>query len=104
MRAGRRTPSPRSPQWVFEDLLMKTKNPVADGEKVTKVVANDPDDLKGTLKHVGGSQSDHWNGVIANQTVQTLWLKHSDKEQAISSSVRPWPGWLASDRKMSLKE
>jgi hypothetical protein len=25
------------------------------------VVANDPDDLKGTLKDIGGSRSDHWN-------------------------------------------
>ena len=52
-----------------EDLLMKTKNPAADGEKVKTVVTNDPDDLKGTLKQIGGSQSDHWNGVLANQTV-----------------------------------
>jgi hypothetical protein len=25
-------------------------------------------------------QSDHWNNILANQTVQTLWLKHSDEE------------------------
>lgn len=42
------------------------------------VVANDPDDLKGTLKNIGGSRSDHWNNILANQTVQALWLKHSD--------------------------
>lgn len=44
------------------------------------VVANDPDDLKGTLKNIGGSRSDHWNNILANQTVQALWLKHSDPE------------------------
>jgi hypothetical protein len=36
--------------------------------------------LKGVLKRIGGSQSDKWNNILANQTVQTLWLKHSDKE------------------------
>src|SRR5262249_43467583 len=46
----------------------------------TTVVADDPDDLKGTLKHIGGSQSDQWNNILFNQTVQTLWLKHSDKD------------------------
>ena len=59
---------------------MSTKKSAADDKKATTVVANDPDDLKGTLKHIGGSKSDHWNGVLANQTIQTLWLKHSDKE------------------------
>src|ERR1700730_3181991 len=59
---------------------MSTKKTAADDKKATTVVANDPDDLKGTLKHIGGSKSDHWNGVLANQTIQTLWLKHSDKE------------------------
>src|SRR6516162_11395259 len=34
----------------------------------------------GNLKCVGGSQSDHWNYVLANQTFQTLWIKHSDEE------------------------
>jgi hypothetical protein len=59
---------------------MSTKKSAADDKKATTVVANDPDDLKGTLKHIGGSKSDHWNGVLANQTIQTLWLKHSDKQ------------------------
>ena len=56
------------------------------GKKTTKetkpatVVANDPDDLKGTLKNIGGSRSDHWNNILANQTVQALWLKHSNPD------------------------
>jgi hypothetical protein len=54
------------------------------GKKTTKeikpstVVANDSNELKGTLKNIGGSRSDHWNNILANQTVQALWLNHSD--------------------------
>ena len=57
---------------------MSTKKSAADDKKATTVVANDPDDLKGTLKRFGGSQSDHWNNLLANQTIQALWLKSSD--------------------------
>ena len=52
-------------------------------EKETKpstVVADDPDDLKGTLRIIGGSRSDNWNNLLAHQTFQALWLKHSDPE------------------------
>ncbi|MFZ5690215.1 MAG: hypothetical protein ACOY5F_03065 [Pseudomonadota bacterium] len=42
------------------------------------MVANDPDDRKGRLKNIGGSRSDHWNNILANQTIQALWLEHSD--------------------------
>ena len=55
-----------------------TKKKPAKGNKPTTVVANDPDDRKGTLKTVGGSQSDHWNNTLANQAVQALWMKNSD--------------------------
>ena len=58
---------------------MNTKKTAADNKKAT-VVANDPDDLNGSLKRFGGSQSDHWNNILVNQTIQTLWLKHSDQE------------------------
>src|SRR5262249_13249472 len=58
---------------------MGAKKPAAD-KAPTTVVADDPDDLKGTLKHIGGSQSDQWNNILFNQTIQTLWLKHSDKD------------------------
>ena len=50
------------------------------GKKTKIVVANDPEDRKGALKSIGGSQSDHWNNTLSNQAVQTLWLKHSDFE------------------------
>jgi hypothetical protein len=38
----------------------------------TTVVANDPDDQKGRLKNLGGSKSDHWNNLLANQAVAAL--------------------------------
>jgi hypothetical protein len=39
----------------------------------TVVATNDPEDRKGRLKRLGGSQSDHWNNVLANQTANALW-------------------------------
>jgi hypothetical protein len=33
------------------------------------------------LKVIGGSDSDEWNHVLVNQTMQTLWVKHSDDDQ-----------------------
>ncbi len=59
---------------------MSAKKPATEGNKAKTVVANDPDDMKGTLKRVGGSHSDGWKSVLANKTVSTLWLKHSDIE------------------------
>ena len=44
------------------------------------IVANDPEDQKGELKPVGGSQSDRWNLLLANQAVNALWIKQSDEE------------------------
>lgn len=52
----------------------------AEAEPKT-VVAVDPDDRKGRLKKIGGSQSDKWNNVLANQALQALWLKNSDAEE-----------------------
>jgi Resolvase, N terminal domain/Helix-turn-helix domain of resolvase len=45
------------------------------------ITANDPDDLKGQLKSIGGSQSDRWNNTLAGQAVNALWLKHSSPEE-----------------------
>jgi len=56
---------------------MTRSKPAADVEPTT-VVVNDPDSLKGTLRNIGGSRSDHWNNVLANQVIQTLWLRNSD--------------------------
>jgi hypothetical protein len=58
---------------------MSAKTPAGNSEKVTKVVGN-PEALSPTLKQVGGSQSDDWNNVLANQTLNTLWLAHSNEE------------------------
>jgi hypothetical protein len=55
-----------------------------DNLRPTAIVANDPADHKGDLKAIGGSKSDHWNQIIANQTVQTLWTAHS-KEPTLES-------------------
>jgi hypothetical protein len=44
------------------------------------VVANDPEDRKGALKTIGGSQSDNWNNTLALQAVRSLWTKHSSEE------------------------
>ena len=51
------------------------------GKEPTTIVANDPEDRKGALKTIGGSQSDSWNTTLANQAVQTLWATNSDSAQ-----------------------
>jgi len=58
--------------------------------KPSTVVANDPNDLKGALKNIGGSLSDHWNTTLAKQTLKALWLEHSDpatREKQCSATV-----------------
>jgi hypothetical protein len=60
-------------------------------QKKLTLVANDPEALKGSLKAIGGSQSDDWNNILANQTIQTLWVKHSDEEPADASTARTLP-------------
>jgi hypothetical protein len=57
-----------------------TRKKSIKGNEPTTVVANDPDDRKGALKNIGGSQSDQWNKLLANQAMQALWMKHSDTE------------------------
>jgi hypothetical protein len=52
----------------------------AKREKAKTVLANDPEDQTGALKRIGGSQSDHWNNLLANQAAQALWIKNSDAE------------------------
>jgi hypothetical protein len=58
---------------------MNEKTP-ASAATVTTVVANDPENLKGELKAIGGSKSDHWNNLLANQAIASLWTKHSDTD------------------------
>lgn len=35
---------------------------------------------KSALRDIGGSESDAFNNLVANQALQSLWLKHSDQE------------------------
>ena len=49
--------------------------------KKPEVYVHDMSKLRGSLKAIGGSMSDDWNNILANQTVQSLWLKHSDPDE-----------------------
>jgi hypothetical protein len=49
-------------------------------ETKSTVAGDDPHDVKLTLEKVGGSRSNHWNRILASQTVRALWLQHSDPE------------------------
>ena len=60
---------------------MPAKKSAAD-KKPRTVAANDPNDATGTLKCIGGSQSDSWNTELAYQVFQTLWIKNSDEEES----------------------
>ncbi len=57
-----------------------TRKKSAPDNNTKTVTANDPEDQKGTLKKIGGSSSDAWNNVLANQAVYSLWLNNSDEE------------------------
>ncbi|MBV9393512.1 MAG: hypothetical protein JOZ84_03785 [Methylobacteriaceae bacterium] len=52
----------------------------AASEKGVTITAKGPALHKGRLKVIGGSQSDDWNNNLASQTLNALWLKHSDEE------------------------
>jgi hypothetical protein len=45
-----------------------------------EVHVHDVSKLRGRLKRIGGSMADDWNNIIANQTIQTSWLKNLDAE------------------------
>jgi hypothetical protein len=65
---------------------MSTKE--ADVQR-TEVVTHDPD-RKARLKRLGGSQSDHWNNVLANQTVNALWLaKDAEARMQVFQTKKP---------------
>jgi hypothetical protein len=51
---------------------MTEKEPPPGEKDAETMGADDPYDLKGLLKRLGGSQSDHWNKVLIDQTVHTL--------------------------------
>jgi hypothetical protein len=51
-----------------------------DDNKAKSLVAEEPDELKGTMKPIGGSRSDHWNHILGNQALKTLWTAQSDEK------------------------
>src|SRR3954462_4243807 len=68
--------------------------------KATTVVVNGPEDRMGRLKTIGGSQSDHWNNTLANQTIQALWVKNSDaaeRDRQLSAAVAALVGIAPKD-------
>jgi hypothetical protein len=47
-----------------------------------EVHVHDVSKLPGKLRVIGGSMSDDWNNILANQTVQTLWFfENTDAEE-----------------------
>lgn len=53
----------------------------ASTSKRQVVRAIDPASSPGELKAIGGSDSDTWNNLLANQLLGCLWTKHSDEQQ-----------------------
>jgi hypothetical protein len=53
--------------------------PKKSGKQVLEL--HDPSKLPGRLKPIGGSMCDDWNNILANQAIQTLWLKGDDAEE-----------------------
>jgi hypothetical protein len=41
-------------------------------------VEDDPSAKKGTMKNIGGSDSDHWNMALLKQAAGSIWTKHAD--------------------------
>jgi hypothetical protein len=70
---------------------MNSKKPASDGEKAKEISVKDPNNLKGTMKHIGGSQSDQWNETLANQALRTLWTAYSNDE----TQKRQYQGMVA---------
>jgi hypothetical protein len=50
-------------------------------DEPTTAPAQEPARSPGKLKRIGGAISDDWNNILADQTVQTLWLQNSDARQ-----------------------
>ncbi len=47
----------------------------------TVVLDDSEEEMKGQLKDIGGSKSDHWNLILVNQALNALWVKNSDTEE-----------------------
>jgi hypothetical protein len=59
---------------------MNSDQRIKSGDQVKTVVAMDPSQVAGSLKRIGGSRSDDLNSILANQTIDSLWLKNSDEK------------------------
>jgi hypothetical protein len=82
-----------------------SRKPPQTATKATNVVINDPEDRMGRLKTIGGSQSDHWNNTLANQAIQTLWVRHSDateRDKLLSATVAALVGIAPKDELESM--
>ena len=65
---------------------MNVRKPAVD-KTPTVVEVHDPSKLPGRLKLIGGSMSDDWNNIIANQTVSALWLAIPMTSKSKSSAM-----------------
>ncbi len=59
-------------------MTAKSKSAIRDETKT--VTVQDPADEAGRLRRIGGSRNDDWNNILANQTLNTLWLTNSTEE------------------------
>jgi hypothetical protein len=72
-----------------------TRAKPAKATEPTTLMANDPLDCKGALKSVGGSQSDVWNRLLAEQSIEALWKQNSDVDtyrQQVNATVAALAG------------
>jgi hypothetical protein len=60
---------------------MTAKKCTAKGKQPNTITVGTPEDQHGRLKDIGGSVSDQWNNVVANQAINALWLGNSDEEE-----------------------
>ena len=78
--AGNEPKRERSPEKDRQPRPCPAAPGVPGSKKPMTVVVEHPSPEAGNLKAVGGSPSDDWNNRIANDAVNTLWLKNSDEE------------------------
>jgi hypothetical protein len=56
------------------------RNPRRGKDLNSMLDENDTTEPKRALKRIGGSMSDDWNRLIADQVFQALWIKNSDQK------------------------
>ena len=85
--AARWSPFHEAAECQNEIVGMSTSKKPAKSEPKVRVI--DPaESMKGELKAIGGSKSDDWNRILANQTIQALWVfKNSDEQEVIKQET-----------------